>query len=826
MPNFEKTHISIDGRRIVRPYQDRRRNSGVSRVPRTRAEHGARVRERLETALAETRQARPVNGELPPTTGTYIEVELVPGKHAETTIDRKSQGMRSGAVHKLPNEYEKVVFFVPDSAEGYLLNVLNDYTTGELTPKGNPKYKALVEPIQDFRRAFLESFWTDDPDALPQQPNDSIWWELWCFKGTEFETVDLVQRLGAQVAEEGAWMYFPETVVVPAYATRATIELLLFAPFSLLELRRASASTALFAEADSDEQAQWVEGLAERIAWPNEDAPAVCLFDSGVNRAHALIEPTLSAEDSMAVREEWGTDDSKRHGTLMAGLCLYGDLVPKIVDDSEVTLKHRLESVKLIPPDGFPPNEPAAYGPITHAAVALAEINAPTRRRVICMAVSNKDVSGDHVSSWSASIDQAAFGTMHGDDERAPKRLIILSAGNIPAEIERHRIGPNDDYAIEDPSQAWNALTVGGYTEKVQITEDAFDGHSPFAGFGELSPYSRTSVQWNSSRSPYKPDIVMEAGNRALSPNEQEVYSTDSLSLLTTGSNVDQQPLTAFAATSAASAQAARLAARLMSKFPEYWPEMIRALIVHSAEWTSAMRTELDACNGLKERYPLIRRYGYGVPSLSRARASAENHLALTAQSTIQPFQTADGRRKFRDCHYYSLPWPRGTLEEMGDALVRLKVTLSYFIEPNPGGSYNVNPGRYQSYGLRFDLKRPLESRQQFLQRVNTLEREDPRAKVPPAKPDSRWLLGSNSISAGSLHCDVWHGPAAELAERDLLCIRPIAGWWRDRTQAAFVQAEGRYALVATLETASEVDLYAQIEHVIKTEVGIEIPVR
>ena len=176
-----------------------------------------------------------------------------------------------------------------------------------------------------------------------------------------------------------------------------------------------------------------------------------------------------------------------------------------------------------------------------------------------------------------------------------------------------------------------------------------------------------------------------------------------------------------------------------------------------------------------------------------------------------------------------SLPaWPCATgevakLEELGDSIVRLKITLSYFIEPNPGGSYNVNPSRYQSYGLRFDLKRPLESQEEFLQRVNTLEREHPRAVVPKAKSDSGWLLGSKSISAGSLHCDVWEGTAASLVQRDLICVKPVAGWWRDRAKAAFVEAEGRYALVATLETAAETNIYSPIEQVVVADIGIDI---
>jgi hypothetical protein len=59
-----------------------------------------------------------------------------------------------------------------------------------------------------------------------------------------------------------------------------------------------------------------------------------------------------------------------------------------------------------------------------------------------------------------------------------------------------------------------------------------------------------------------------------------------------------------------------------------------------------------------KERnYRLARGFGYGVPDYDRAIASANNHLALFAQATIQPFKL-DGQRKINECHYHTLPIP------------------------------------------------------------------------------------------------------------------------------------------------------------------------
>ena len=37
------------------------------------------------------------------------------------------------------------------------------------------------------------------------------------------------------------------------------------------------------------------------------------------------------------------------------------------------------------------------------------------------------------------------------------------------------------------------------------------------------------------------------------------------------------------------------------------------------------------------------------------------------------------------DIQFFELPWPRDVLQGLGEQSVRLRVTLSYFIEPNPG---------------------------------------------------------------------------------------------------------------------------------------------
>ena len=231
-----------------------------------------------------------------------------------------------------------------------------------------------------------------------------------------------------------------------------------------------------------------------------------------------------------------------------------------------------------------------------------------------------------------------------------------------------------------------------------------------------------------------------------------------------------------------------------------YWPETIRAMMVHSAEWTAPMLAALGDSPGKRARYNLIRRFGYGVPNFERANASALNHLALFCQAEIQPFKIESGR-KYNECHYYTLPIPGQMLEWLENEVVEMKVTLSYFIEPNPGLSANVDAQRYQSHGLRFDHQRKNESIQRFKQRINPTERAIPRQRPTASEPaDPRWMLGEDSISAGSLHCDVWTGPAIELLNRDTLCVKPVNGWWRKRASTDICNRKSRYALIITLK--------------------------
>ena len=193
-------------------------------------------------------------------------------------------------------------------------------------------------------------------------------------------------------------------------------------------------------------------------------------------------------------------------------------------------------------------------------------------------------------------------------------------------------------------------------------------------------------MEWQDTKWPVKPDIVMEGGNMAIAPHDGTADYIDALQLLSTGHEFALgKKLVSSGDTSAATAQAARMAVMIQAQYPDCWPETLRALLVHAAQWTQAMKKRFDPLNKQRQYRQLLHYCGYGVPNEAELFWSARNDLTLIAQDNIQPFFKDGGRVKTRDINLHRIPWPTDVLCELGGTPVEMKVTLSYFVEPNPG---------------------------------------------------------------------------------------------------------------------------------------------
>jgi hypothetical protein len=212
-------------------------------------------------------------------------------------------------------------------------------------------------------------------------------------------------------------------------------------------------------------------------------------------------------------------------------------------------------------------------------------------------------------------------------------------------------------------------------------------------------------------------------------------------------------------------AQASWFAAKIAFEYPNAWPETIRALMVHSAFWNDAMKKQQEVKTGNRSDYrKLLRVYGFGVPELESALYSQESALTFIAQEFIQPFGFNDKNQpETKEIHFFNLPWPRELLLEMGEIPVRLRITLSYFIQPGAGEIGWKDKYRYQSHGLRFDVNNVGEQEDEFRKRVNVEAREETE-EVNGNSGSNRWVIGAKNRTSGSIHSDYWEGTAADLA--------------------------------------------------------------
>ncbi len=715
---------------------------------------------------------------------------------------------------------ELATAFVPDGALTHFFDRFRQYTE-EKTKKGEPRHKDMVDRIAALRKATLRALWTDAVEVYPDD-REAIWWEVWLRRhdGNELQRLlEFAGQTGLDVGERR--LGFDDRIVVLVRGRATQLSASLDVLNDLAEVRKAKESSAFFADATAEEEADWLENLKQRVMLPPQQAPTVCILDTGVTRAHPLLEDIIAPADVTAVDPAWGGQDdgggagNMGHGTEMAGLAAYGDLTPILVSGAPVQIRHRLESVKVLPPTGA--NPPELYGAITAQAAMRPEVTAPQRLRVFSMAVTATDERDrGQPTSWSAAIDALAAGRVFDtgtqglvyldEADETARRLFVLSAGNVePIHLQDDHLGRSDLEAVHDPAHAWNALAVGAFTEKSTIGNPAWNGWSALAAPGDLSPWSTTSVTFQ-DRWPIKPDVVYEGGNVATNGGMFDNAVPD-LCLLSTSYRPAQTAFVLSSATSAATAQVARMGAIIRAEYPEFWPETVRAIIVHSAEWTKAMQSHLRGAGGKRARAKLVRRYGFGVPHLARALRSANDSLTLVAQSTIRPFSEG----KMREMHLHELPWPKDVLEALGQTPVSLRVTLSYFIEPNPGRRGWQKRHRYASHGLRFDLKTPTETVDEFRKRLNQRALDEDEGK-PSSGGATEWFLGEMARNKGSIHSDVWVGTAADLADRGVVGIFPVSGWWKDQPKRDRSSFGARYTLVISIETeAEDVDIWTPV---------------
>jgi len=712
----------------------------------------------------------------------------------------------------------KVVVMMKEGAVSNFLKKAGEYLIKNTKDRegndtGLPSHRALINNIQAIELATLRSFWSDEPEIPFPSENEVVWWEVW-FRRTNDDAYRIprvlknLEVIGAQIGSQA--LEFPEHTVKIIRASAKQLSGSLILLDNLAELRKPQQLNDFITSPSIDLQDKqtWVEDLLARTESNlDENSVVICLLDSGVNNKHPLLVNFLPDNKLYAYIAGWGTEDTWSdggHGTGMGGLAIYGDLTDALAEPGSIQIYHSLESFKIIHPAVL--NDPALYGSITEYACSTPIVDSPNSPRVYCLAITDRNLAfKGRPSTWSAAIDRIAFGTTLGSPQ-----LFIVSSGNVnymlPQLDATFYPANNQIESIHDPSQSYNALTVGTYTRMDRIDQQVWPGIVPLALAGAMSPSNSTSLIWD-SQWPIKPDIVMEGGNLAVQGSTlmDNIPTLKPLSLDKDFANYILYP---FGDTSGAAALASKLAAELKTAYPHYWPETIRALIIHSAEWTTPMLNGIDFNNAsVDQKRSLLRTFGYGVPIRQKAFYSATNSLTLIAENIIQPYRFEGSKVKSNEYHLYDIPWPADILQNyLTENDVKLKLTLSYFIDPNPGNRRYANDFSYHSHSLDFKMIRPAEDINQFKRRISAAEENQGTAYNGQDEP---WALKDIMRNRGSVKKDFIISSGADLATRNTVAIYPKSGWYNSRKRLGFVDAKVRYSLIISIETENlEINIY------------------
>lgn len=839
---IDKKNIFLKKSSETTPYTTRGGGSKSYPSRGNRQKHGDKIKELLGKTLNITKKQEELTS-LNPKDGIYILFSSKTGYDLNLkSLQNRNKKIRLVNVQKDTEDITEAIVFVPNESRQYFLDKVDEYLNEE-TKKGNPRNKDLIESIENIKSPVVESFWTDLSEKIPTEKEE--WCEVWLhYEGFPEEEKNIesyehslksfyesCKKINIQYSN--SYLVFPERIVALAKLDRRKINKLIQGNDYLAELKQYIEPNEFFlSDLTYSDKLEFQDDLINRlnITINDENPVSINLLDTGIASGHPLLKEFIPNNNFLhTVNDAWGVNDHHGHGTNMAGISAFFDLNSALSTGEEININHLLESIKILPPPASRRNNPKHYGDITQQGIYNSEISNPNiNNKIFTMAVTSD--TGDKEgtpSTWSSAIDSVTAGV----DEEDIKRLFLISAGNIHYLDYKNHSYPDYNLInpIEDPAQAWNAITVGAFNSKTNLEDNlSTSDWRPVANTNELSPHSRTSVLWESNK-PIKPEIVLDGGNMVTNGSDFDV--SDNLSLLTTNRNYNFDPFHTIFATSSATAQASYLAAELWNEYPDMWPETVRGLLVHSAEWTNQMHEQFNDDNlktsGIRR---LLRSCGYGVPSLDRAIQSRTNSVNLIVESNFKPFKKETGKNPtLNEMNFHKIPIPKELFQSLENEELRIKVTLSYFIEPSPGKIGWESKYRYPSYRLGFDLMESNETEEQFKQRINkALQTDD---ETPPQGSTKReWVIGPHNRNVGSIHSDFCYDTAINFSDSNLIAIYPQSGWWKDRHHLKKYNKSIRYSLIVTIEAPeSEVDIYSSIlneisnQQTVSDEIDIDI---
>lgn len=541
-----------------------------------------------------------------------------------------------------------------------------------------------------------------------------------------------------------------------------------------------------------------------KIRPPDVNSVGMLIIDSGIMPGHPLLEEAISEHESFIDGKD--SIDEDGHGTNVAGVAIYGDL-QECIDQNEFEPDAWLYSARVCDEKGdFDPErllehqlrDAIDYFLDNYLAVKIVNLSIGDTTHVM--------EAGMKQFRLAALIDEIIY------EYRVEKNrdvIFVISAGNCfdilysdPELIGDypHYLLDSAGFTVIDPGTAANALTIGSISPGLG---SAYTNNHKVVGQyrGFPSPFTRTGPGLNGM---LKPELV-EVGGDMLYQKASGGLQDPSIGVVVTEKNYTTDGLFSIEnGTSFATPKVANAIARIWNRNPNFSSELIKALIINSAEIPKTQSTTQQLFHHGFERPKRLEDikdarnvYGYGIPNIEHAMFSDTNRVLLLDETWVGLDKTV----------FYELPVPTEFYEESGDR--EISITLSY-----TPPTKRTRGDSYIGCVMEFNLFRGVDFKTLKAAYSEIEESLDGRASDEETVPTAiqRYKIpmkpGVHKRATSTVQKATWLIKKNPRTTDDTLKLVVICKdkWIGD------VDYRQRYAVIATVKHTEQIDLYNQIQ--------------
>lgn len=410
-----------------------------------------------------------------------------------------------------------------------------------------------------------------------------------------------------------------------------------------------------------------VENLGEIIP-PPENAPIVCVIDSGVTPQNPLLQPVVRQDLLKSFLKSAPNDpyDGFGHGSAVASLAAYNAI--NIAEGAENRAKVWIASARIVTAD----NELEDEKLFSVLLKEVVEYFKPLGVRIFNLSLGNEDLKWNQTSRRTA--DRKSWVARKIDSlSREHDVVFVTCTGNLLCpDINQGYISRGVHYPsylaeegaeILDPGQAALALTTGSIAPGTTVANNSSD--TAVAAVHQPSPFTRCGP---GIRREMKPELVDYGGNYAKGPDGR---LRPARGLHVVVASHQQSPAIAYdCGTSLAAPRVAHKLGLAMSDLKQFGihnpsSALLKAFLVNSATYRAGKKGHkefTETMDGHKKGH-WFNVLGYGQPDETRATDCDDYSCIFFYEGSIERNKVA----------FFSVPVP-GELADAGRK--RLTVTV------------------------------------------------------------------------------------------------------------------------------------------------------